>query len=215
MFIIAICGASGSGKSRFSQNLQKKLIDYNVKCEILSTDSFYKDYDSYSVEQKQDFKDDNLDYDNPQLMDRELLLEVFNDIKLGKNVKIPIYSFDTYKREKNKYREIENNVNVIILEGIFTLSFEELLKLYDLSIFIDTPENICLGRRLVRNSMARKGPFGDFSIEREFNYYKRFTMPFFRKNRHKMMYNADFIVNGMKDNYNIIYKMIYGILKND
>jgi uridine kinase len=210
MFIIAVCGASGSGKSRFSKELKESIKD--LKVEILSTDSFYKDYKTYTEKQKQDFADDNLDYDNPELMDRELLMRILRDLKAGKDVKIPVYNFDTYKREEGKFRMVKGDVNVVILEGIFTLSFESLLELYDLSVFIDTPDDICLGRRLLRNSEERNGPFGDFSFKREFDYYCRFTMPFFRKNRRDMINRATFMINGMKKDYGIIFKMIYKFL---
>jgi len=150
MFIIAICGASGSGKSRFSKELKEFTKD--LKVEILSTDSFYKDYKTYTERQKRDFANDDLDYDNPELMDKELLIQILGDLKAGKDVKIPVYNFNTYKREEGKFRMVHGDIDVVILEGIFTLSFMSLLKLYDLSVFIDTPEDICLGRRLLRNS---------------------------------------------------------------
>ena len=218
MFIIAICGGSGSGKTRFSKGL-KNIINKNMSVEIISTDNFYKDYDDYTEKQKCDFHNDNLDYDDPNLMDTDLLMEVLFTLKCGRNARIPIYNFDIYKREKDKYSVISSNIDVIILEGIFTLSFDNLCEMYDISLFIDTPIDVCLGRRLVRNSEERNGPFGDFSIAREFNYYKRFTMPFYKENKDKMMEKATFIVKGTKDDYKIIYKLIcnYFIieLKND
>lgn len=211
MFIIAICGGSGSGKTRFSKGL-KNIINNNMSVEIISTDNFYKDYDDYTPQQKKDFHNDNLDYDDPNLMDTDLLIEVLSNLKCAKNAKIPIYNFDIYKREKDNYSVVSGNVDVIILEGIFTLSFDSLCDMYDISLFIDTPIDICLGRRLVRNSEERNGPFGDFSIAREFNYYKRFTMPFYKENKDKMKEKATFVVNGTKDDYKIIYKLIYNYL---
>ena len=120
MFIIAICGGSGSGKTSFSKGL-KNMINNNMSVDIISTDNFYKDYDDYTPEQKKNFHNDNLDYDDPNRMDTDLLIEVLSNLKSGRNAKIPIYNFDMYKREKDNYNVISGNLDVIILEGIFTL----------------------------------------------------------------------------------------------
>ncbi|GAO46993.1 uridine kinase [Saitoella complicata NRRL Y-17804] len=148
LHVIGIGGASGSGKTTVAQKLIKTLnVPWVV---ILSLDSFYKPLTK--EESARAFKNE-YDFDDPSALDWDLLFECLSALKQGKKVEIPQYSFALHNRLPTKTTIYA--CNIIILEGIFTLHDPRILSLLDMKIFVDTPSDICLARRLNRDILHR------------------------------------------------------------
>ncbi|NBI42336.1 uridine kinase [[Haemophilus] felis] len=148
--IIAIAGASASGKSLIASTVHRELCD-ELGCEeigIISEDSYYKDQSHLAMEERV-----KTNYDHPNSMDRELLIEHLKTLKLGKAVEIPDYSYVEHTRT-NKVRYFEPK-KVIILEGILLLTDERLRQEVNVSVFVDAPLDICFIRRLQRDMKER------------------------------------------------------------
>ena len=138
--IIGIAGGSGSGKSTLAKNLLAALED----AALLTHDDYYKEDNPQSAD---------FNYDHPDAFDNELLKKHLKALSEGLSVDSPIYDYQNHKRSLET-RKIEPCA-VIIVEGILVLESEELRRLFDLKIFVDTPEEERFRRRLKRDVNKR------------------------------------------------------------
>jgi len=132
-------------------------------------DSFYK---VLTPEQHTLAEANNYNFDHPDSFDIDLLIETLKKLKKGIAVDIPIYDFKTHSRLKET-RHIYG-ANIIVFEGIFSLYFEEVRKLMDLMLFIDTDSDIRLARRM-RRDIAERGR----DIDGVLKQYTKFVKPSF------------------------------------
>jgi uridine kinase len=146
LMIIGIAGASSSGKSLLSNTIVSELGSKQVA--IILEDAYYKDYPGLSYEELR-----KINYDHPDSFEHDLLCEHLRQLQQGKVVNIPQYDFTKHARMSTT-RSVGNHV-IIVLEGILVLSIPELRDLMDIRIFIDTPLDICLLRRLSRDILER------------------------------------------------------------
>lgn len=147
IFVIGIAGASGCGKTYFSNTLKNKI---NVKgIEIISCDNYYKPYPNGKKAPS------TFNWDTPNVLDLELLANHIESLKKGKTVKIPKYSFLTSQREGIEKEINGNDLNIIIVEGLFVLYDEKLRNTFDLKIFTLLDPDICLARRINRDVAER------------------------------------------------------------
>ncbi len=145
ILFIGIAGGTGSGKTTVAHNIKEKIGEDIL---ILDMDSYYKDNSNIPFEERL-----KINYDHPDAFDISLLKSHIESLLKGEVVKKPIYSFVEYTRLKD-YEEIKPK-RIIILEGIFALFFEELRKLMDIKIYVDTDADIRLIRRLLRDIKER------------------------------------------------------------
>ncbi|KAI5840706.1 uridine kinase family-domain-containing protein [Morchella snyderi] len=146
--IIGIAGSSGSGKTSLAVKIVSALnLPWVV---ILSMDSFYK---PLNPEQSAKAFRNEYDFDSPNSIDFDILVERLRDLKQGRKAEIPVYSFEKHQREP-KTTTIYS-CHVLILEGIFALYDPRVLELLDMKIFVDTDADVCLARRLARDVKYR------------------------------------------------------------
>ncbi|MDI6860906.1 MAG: uridine kinase [Caldisericia bacterium] len=145
IMFIGIAGGTGSGKTTVAHNIKEKIGEDIL---ILDMDSYYKDNSHIPFEERL-----KINYDHPDAFDIPLLKSHIEALLKGESVKKPIYSFVEYTRLKD-YEEIRPK-RIIILEGIFALFFEEIRKLMDIKIYVDTDADIRLIRRLLRDIKER------------------------------------------------------------
>ena len=143
---IGIAGASASGKSLIAKTIYDELILElgNNHIAILNEDAYYKDQSHMSVEARQE-----VNYDHPSALDHDLLVAHLHQLNAGQSVSVPQYCYKTHTRKKET--TYLSPKKVIILEGILLLTVLELRELINISIFIDTPLDVCLSRRLLRD----------------------------------------------------------------
>ncbi len=146
MFIIGIAGGTGSGKT----TVVKKLIERLPKGEVvvIPQDSYYKDSSNVPVEERQ-----NINFDHPNAFDWDLLNEQLNELKEGKAIEQPIYSYITCTRQAETVH-VEPR-EVIIIEGIMALCDEKLRQEMDLKIFVDADGDDRLIRVIQRDIIER------------------------------------------------------------
>jgi len=146
--IIAVAGSSGSGKSTLSQAIVKQLnLPWVV---ILSMDSFYK---TLTPEQsKAAFRSEH-DFDAPESIDFDILVDRLRDLKAGKRAEIPVYSFAEHARQEQTTSIY--SPHVLVLEGIFALYDPRVRELIDMGIYCEADADTCLSRRIVRDVRDR------------------------------------------------------------
>lgn len=147
MFVIGLGGGTGSGKTTVAKKLREKLTPKS--CEILPMDNYYKDMSHIDLEKRK-----MLNYDHPDVIEYKLLRNHLEDLLSGKTVEIPTYDFVSYVRKPEKI--LFSPPEVIIVEGIFALYYEDICSLYDLSVYVDAESDIRFIRRLTRDVDERK-----------------------------------------------------------
>ncbi|NVB42029.1 uridine kinase [Pseudenhygromyxa sp. WMMC2535] len=157
--VIGIAGGSGSGKSTVADALASALPSELVA--TLRHDSYYRDRPDLSLEQRH-----ALNYDHPEALETELLVEHLQHLKAGNPVDVPIYNFKTHRRFPDTQRVVP--APVVIVEGILVFVDERLRRELDVKIFVDTEADIRAIRR-IRRDMRDRGR--DFESVRK-QYYE-------------------------------------------
>lgn len=148
--IIGIAGPSASGKSLLANTIVNELGSEQVV--VISEDAYYKDSGHLPFAKRE-----KINYDHPDSFDHALLCEHLSQLRHGKTVEIPIYSHSKHIRLPET-RTIGQHA-IIVLEGILIFSDKELRDLMDIRIFMSTPLDICLTRRLKRDVVERHRTF--------------------------------------------------------
>lgn len=146
-FVILIAGASGSGKSTFANEIYKS-TPKNKKCVIICQDSYYHSNHNLTQQERR-----AINYDHPSSFEWDLMINQIEDLKNNNPIKVPIYDYK--KEERISDFHLINEADIIILEGIYALYNEKLNALADLKVFIETPKDECLIRRLTRDIYER------------------------------------------------------------
>eukprot|EP01029_Cantina_marsupialis_P029114 TRINITY_DN779817_c0_g1_i1.p1 TRINITY_DN779817_c0_g1~~TRINITY_DN779817_c0_g1_i1.p1 ORF type:complete len:294 (-),score=70.42 TRINITY_DN779817_c0_g1_i1:189-1070(-) len=178
VYIIGVAGASGSGKTTVCDKLLSQLPAKRI-C-IISIDNYYKSLPEGTNAAEYNF-------DDPKALDFALLAKHLKLLREGQTVEIPQYDFCTHSRT-DKTTSI-GNVDVIIVDGIFALHVESLRALYDISVFAVECEDVCLIRRIRRDTVERGR-----SLKSILGQYEKFVKPAFENYIRPSMNYADIIV---------------------
>lgn len=155
MLVIGIAGGSGSGKTTVVKAITKQLSGRVV---VIPQDSYYKDSSHLSPEDRQ-----KINFDHPEAIDFELLSRHLKELKEGRTIEQPVYSYITCSRSKTETVTVEP-AEVIIVEGILIFTCKELLKQMDIKIFVDADDDDRLMRIIMRD-IAERGRTVETAIE--------------------------------------------------
>ena len=156
MLIIGIAGGSGSGKTTVVKAITEQLKE---RVTVIPQDAYYKDLSHYSAQQKRDHN-----FDHPDSIDFELLCEQLQQLKEGKSVEQPVYSYITCSRSKEETVTV-HPADVIIVEGILIFTCEKVREQMDIKMFVDADDDDRLMRVISRDILER-GKTVDWVIER-------------------------------------------------
>ena len=146
MLVIGIAGGTGSGKTTVVNQILRELPPDEVA--IISQDSYYNQTDHLSYEERT-----KINFDHPNSIDFELLVEHLDQLKKGQVIEQPIYSFVTHNRTKDTIKTHPRKV--MIVEGILVFTNKELRKLFDIKIFVHADSDERLIRRIRRDILER------------------------------------------------------------
>ena len=152
MYIIGVTGGTGSGKTTIINKITKESGIKEI-C-YLSSDSYYKDNSKLEFEKR-----DKLNYDTPEAIDFNLLINHISALKKGLEINVPNYCFSTHLRLKNT--SLFSPKKILIIEGILILTNKELRESINYNIFLDCPRNIRFERRLKRDVSERDRNYED------------------------------------------------------
>lgn len=154
-FLIAMSGGSGSGKSTLADALIERLGTESAV--IFHEDGYYwpmRHYGPCDTPEQRAAIIAQANYDDPASKDNKHLVNDIKALKSGQYIEQPVYDFDRHDRDSEKTFRIDPKP-VIILEGIHALSVPDLFPMIDLSIYVDTPDDLRLARRLRRDVVER------------------------------------------------------------
>ncbi|MCC6263477.1 MAG: uridine kinase [Bryobacterales bacterium] len=177
--IIAIAGASGSGKTYLSNYAAGRL-----DAPILSLDSYYLDLSHLPSEERAQWN-----FDDPASLDWALLRAQLSLLRAGRWVNAPVYDFSTHTRTQEA-RRVEAR-EYLVLEGIFALYDAEVRAMLSVGVFIDYPDAGCLERRTARD-VAERGRTA-VSVRQQ---YARTVRPMFAEHIAPTRRYAQIVVQG-------------------
>ncbi|WKX25466.1 uridine kinase [Tatumella ptyseos] len=182
--IIGIAGASASGKSLIASTLYREIRDQvgDEHIGVIPEDCYYRDQSHLTMEERI-----KTNYDHPNAMDHDLLLNQLQAIKAGQSIELPMYSYSEHTRMAKT--QTLNPKKVIILEGILLLTDARLRNELNFSIFVDTPLDICLMRRMKRDVNERGR-----SMDSVMSQYQKTVRPMFLQFIEPSKQYADIIV---------------------
>ncbi|WMN61801.1 uridine kinase (plasmid) [Pseudoalteromonas xiamenensis] len=182
--IIAIAGASASGKSLFSQTIYNELVAEleSGAIAVIEEDAYYKDQSHLPFEHRT-----QTNYDHPDAFEHDLLRQHLEQLRLGQSVEVPTYDYAQHTRSEKT--RIVNPAKILIVEGILLLSDPALSEVFDIKVFIDTPLDICLLRRMQRD-IEQRGR----SIASVVDQYQATVRPMFYQFIEPSKHNADLVV---------------------
>ena len=146
MLIVGIAGGTGSGKTTVVRKIVESLPENSVT--LVPQDSYYKDNSNLLLEERQ-----KLNFDHPASIEWSLLTSHIKELKAGRSVDQPIYSYLSCTRSKETIKVVPTNV--VILEGILVLSHRPLCDLMDLKVYVDADADDRLGRVIMRDIEER------------------------------------------------------------
>ncbi|MBM3420301.1 MAG: uridine kinase [Bacteroidetes bacterium] len=146
MLIAGIAGGTGSGKTtvvrRITEGFQKDEVV------VLPQDSYYRDNSDIPLEERQ-----LVNFDHPASVEFELLVSHLHELRAGREIEMPLYSYLTCVRSPETIRVKPSRV--VVVEGILILSDPALRDMFDIKVFVDADADDRLGRVIQRDIIER------------------------------------------------------------
>ena len=162
MTIIGIAGGTGSGKTTVVKRIVEELPPHCVA--VVPLDSYYNDTSDLTEEERR-----NINFDHPDAFDWKLLHKQISELRKGRPIEQPTYSYIESNRQKETIH-VEPKP-VIIIEGIMTLVDRRLRDVMDLKIFVDTDSDERLIRNILRD-VKERGRTVDMVLDRYLDVLK-------------------------------------------
>jgi uridine kinase len=144
--IIGICGGTGSGKT----TIARAIVDTvgTEKVVLVEQDSYYRNLADMPLDERH-----QANFDHPDSIDSDMLVNHIMRLKQGLSVEMPVYDMVTHTRSDRI--EIIEPKPIVVVEGILIFAEPRVLDLIDIRIFVDTPDDVRLMRRMRRDINER------------------------------------------------------------
>ena len=145
--VIGIAGGSGSGKTTIAESVVAAVGEDTVS--LIQHDAYYRDLPHLDLEERA-----KVNYDHPDSLETELLIEHINRLRAGEVIERPVYDFTIHRRTAETVTVRPEPV--VVIEGILVLSERELRNVMDLRIYVDADADLRFMRRLQRDIIERE-----------------------------------------------------------
>jgi uridine kinase len=142
--VIGIAGCSGSGKTTLARELAVQL-----EATVFPLDLYYRDLSQFPLDKR-----DKQNFDHPDSLESELFIEHVRALAEGKTIQRPVYDFAHHARVAGVFEDVVPS-RFVLVEGILALHYPELWPLFDFSVYVDAPNEVCLNRRIYRDMRER------------------------------------------------------------
>ena len=161
--IIGICGGTGSGKTTIARSIVETVGPEKVV--LVEQDSYYRNLGDMPLDERH-----QANFDHPDSIDSEMMVNHLLRLKQGLTVEMPVYDMKTHTRTE-EIVVIEPRP-VVIVEGILIFSEPRVLDVIDIRIFVDTPDDVRLMRRM-RRDVGERGRTWQMTLDQ----YERTIRP--------------------------------------
>ncbi len=188
--LIGIAGATASGKSTLARRLARALGQ--TRCATVSQDNYYRDLSGLSLDARA-----TVNFDHPESIDAQLFAEQLRELRDGHAVTAPRYDFAHHARMSGG--DLIEPRPVILVEGILVFVFPEVVEQLDVKIYVQTPDDIRLARRVQRDITERGR-----DVDGVLHQYLETVRPMHEQYGHRSRAEADLIVPGSGDNQTVV-----------
>lgn len=144
--LIGIAGGTGSGKTTVASKIVEQLPPGRAL--LIQHDSYYRDRSHLSAAERE-----RINFDEPDALENDRLAADLRLLRSGQPIACPIYDFATHTRRAEVRRLVPHPV--VVIEGILLFAVEAVRELFDLRLFVDTPDDVRLLRRIKRDVTER------------------------------------------------------------
>lgn len=178
--IVGIAGASSSGKSLLAENIKQSFPPEFIQ--VISEDNYYRDQAHLAMNERE-----KTNYDHPDALEHELLYQHIQQLSAGNMIEMPKYDFTQHTRSDST--SSVHATPIVVVEGIMLYTHSGLRDAFELKFYVDTPLDICLVRRLQRDTVERAR-----SVESVLLQYKETVRPGYINFIEPTKQHADIIV---------------------
>jgi len=146
MLIVGIAGGTGSGKTTVVRKVMERFPNEDVV--VMPQDSYYRDNGHITLEERQ-----KINFDHPDSVEFGLLINHLKQLREGKSIEMPVYSYLTCLRSDETVRI--SPARVVLVEGILILADPGLRDIFDIKVFVDADADDRLGRVIQRDIIER------------------------------------------------------------
>jgi uridine kinase len=144
--VIGVAGGTGSGKTTVAHEILERVGPIHIT--YIPHDAYYRNHSHLPMEERA-----QVNYDHPNSLETELLVEHLKELRAGNAIEIPVYDFTTHTRTQQTRRV--GPAPVVLVEGILVFVERELRDLFDVKLYIDTDADVRFIRRLRRDIEER------------------------------------------------------------
>jgi uridine kinase len=144
--LVGIAGGTGSGKTTVASKIVEQLPRGHAL--LIQHDSYYRDRSHLSPAER-----DCLNFDEPDALENDRLVADLQRLRAGETISCPVYDFATHTRRAEVLTLAPHPV--VIIEGILLFAVPAVRELFDLRLFVDTPDDVRLLRRIRRDLTER------------------------------------------------------------
>jgi uridine kinase len=163
--IIGIAGGSGAGKTTLANSILDAIGEDKIA--LLPHDAYYRNQSNMTFEERR-----LVNYDHPDSLETDLLIKHIQTLKCGEAVYLPVYDFKQHTRAAATVHVLPKPI--ILVEGILIFVEPKLRNLFSMKLFVDTDQDICFIRRLLRDVTERGR-----TVESVIDQYLRTVRPSF------------------------------------
>ena len=142
--LLGIAGCSGSGKTTLARELANQL-----SATLFPLDLYYRDLSQFPLDSRH-----KQNFDHPDSLESELFIAHIRSLAAGETIQRPVYDFASHSRVADAFEPVAPS-KFVIVEGILALHYDELPPLYNFSVYVDAPNEVCLNRRIYRDMLER------------------------------------------------------------
>lgn len=145
VILIGIAGGTGSGKTTLTRHLKNH---FGPEVTVIGHDNYYKRQEGKTYEERA-----KQNYDHPDAFDTGLLVEHLKELKAGRSIRCPVYSYVDHNRTDETLEIFPTKV--LIVEGILIFQDPDLREMFDIKIFVETDADVRILRRCLRDVEER------------------------------------------------------------
>ncbi len=154
--VIGIAGGTGSGKTTIARSIVAEFRAADVS--HMQHDAYYRDRADLTAEERA-----RVNYDHPDSLDNALLVDHLDELLAGRPIARPNYDFRTHRR--TVATTPVRDTPIVIVEGILIFADPALVSRFDIKIFVDTPADIRILRRIRRDMESRGRTFEEIRVQ--------------------------------------------------
>ncbi len=182
--VLGVAGGSGSGKSRLTKAIVEAFPEQTT---IVCHDWYYRHNGNLTEAAAR-----KLNFDHPRSLETALMCRQLDLLTAGKTIDAPIYDYATHSRLR-KTRRVSPRP-LIILDGILVLNERSLRERMTASVFIETPDDIRLMRRVRRDCTERR-----VDLNETLRLYEDFVRPMHKRFVEPSSHHATWIWSQLED----------------